>query len=76
MTRISVSAGEVRPINLMLAETILTRLKAAGYVFNVPEEKDFAGAILPDVLLQLATTRLIPMNRDSVLSLHCHPATL
>jgi peptidoglycan/xylan/chitin deacetylase (PgdA/CDA1 family) len=30
-----------RPINLILAETILTRLTAAGYVFIVPDEKDF-----------------------------------
>ncbi len=30
-----------RPINLILAETILTRLKAEGYVFTVPNEKDF-----------------------------------
>jgi peptidoglycan-N-acetylglucosamine deacetylase len=30
-----------RPINLILAETVLTRLTAAGYVFIVPDEKDF-----------------------------------
>ncbi len=30
-----------RPINVMLAETILTRLAAEGYVFTVPEEGDF-----------------------------------
>ena len=32
-----------RPINLILAETVLTRLAAEGYVFIVPEEKDFLG---------------------------------
>lgn len=30
-----------RPINLILAETILTRLTAEGYIFTVPDEKDF-----------------------------------
>jgi peptidoglycan/xylan/chitin deacetylase (PgdA/CDA1 family) len=30
-----------RPINLILAETVLTRLTAAGYVFTVPDEKNF-----------------------------------
>jgi peptidoglycan/xylan/chitin deacetylase (PgdA/CDA1 family) len=30
-----------RPTNLILAETILQRLTAEGYVFIVPEEKDF-----------------------------------
>lgn len=30
-----------RPINLILAETVLTRLAAEGYVFTVPDEKDF-----------------------------------
>ncbi|HUZ06806.1 MAG TPA: polysaccharide deacetylase family protein [Candidatus Paceibacterota bacterium] len=30
-----------RPINLILAETVLTRLTADGYVFTVPDEKDF-----------------------------------
>jgi peptidoglycan-N-acetylglucosamine deacetylase len=30
-----------RPINLILAETVLTRLAAAGYAFIVPDEKDF-----------------------------------
>jgi peptidoglycan-N-acetylglucosamine deacetylase len=30
-----------RPINLILAETVLTRLTADGYIFNVPDEKDF-----------------------------------
>jgi peptidoglycan/xylan/chitin deacetylase (PgdA/CDA1 family) len=30
-----------RPINLILAETVLTRLTAEGYVFTVPDEKDF-----------------------------------
>jgi peptidoglycan-N-acetylglucosamine deacetylase len=30
-----------RPVNLILAETILTRLTAEGYVFAVPNEKDF-----------------------------------
>ena len=30
-----------RPINLLLAENILTGLKAKGYVFVVPDEKDF-----------------------------------
>ena len=30
-----------RPINVILAETILTRLTAEGYVFTVPDEKDF-----------------------------------
>jgi peptidoglycan/xylan/chitin deacetylase (PgdA/CDA1 family) len=29
------------PINLILAETVLTRLTAAGYIFTVPDEKDF-----------------------------------
>jgi hypothetical protein len=29
------------PINLILAETVLTRLTAEGYVFIVPDEKDF-----------------------------------
>jgi peptidoglycan/xylan/chitin deacetylase (PgdA/CDA1 family) len=32
-----------RPINLILAETVLTRLAASGYVFTVPEEADFLG---------------------------------
>jgi peptidoglycan/xylan/chitin deacetylase (PgdA/CDA1 family) len=32
-----------RPINLMLAETILDRLSAEGYVFTVPDEADFLG---------------------------------
>jgi peptidoglycan/xylan/chitin deacetylase (PgdA/CDA1 family) len=32
---------QARPINLILAETILTRLGAEGYVFTVPDEKDF-----------------------------------
>ena len=31
------------PINLILAETVLTRLAAAGYVFTVPDEADFLG---------------------------------
>lgn len=30
-----------RPINLILAETILTQLTAEGFVFNVPDEADF-----------------------------------
>jgi peptidoglycan/xylan/chitin deacetylase (PgdA/CDA1 family) len=30
-----------RPINVLLAETVLTRLAAEGYVFTVPEEADF-----------------------------------
>ena len=30
-----------RPINVILAETILTRLAAEGYTFTVPEEVDF-----------------------------------
>jgi peptidoglycan-N-acetylglucosamine deacetylase len=30
-----------RPINLILAETVLTRLAAEGYIFTVPDEKDF-----------------------------------
>jgi peptidoglycan/xylan/chitin deacetylase (PgdA/CDA1 family) len=30
-----------RPINLILAETVLTRLTADGYIFTVPDEKDF-----------------------------------
>ena len=30
-----------RPVNLILAETVLTRLAAEGYVFTVPDEKDF-----------------------------------
>ncbi|MFZ0829080.1 MAG: polysaccharide deacetylase family protein [Verrucomicrobiia bacterium] len=30
-----------RPINVILAETVLTRLAAEGYVFTVPEEADF-----------------------------------
>lgn len=30
-----------RPINLLLAETVLTRLSAEGYGFTVPEEADF-----------------------------------
>ena len=30
-----------RPINVILTETILTRLTAAGYVFTVPGQKDF-----------------------------------
>jgi peptidoglycan/xylan/chitin deacetylase (PgdA/CDA1 family) len=29
------------PINLILAETVLTRLAASGYVFTVPDEADF-----------------------------------
>jgi peptidoglycan/xylan/chitin deacetylase (PgdA/CDA1 family) len=29
------------PVNLILVETILTRLTADGYVFTVPDEKDF-----------------------------------
>jgi peptidoglycan-N-acetylglucosamine deacetylase len=32
-----------RPINLILAETILTRLTAEGYTFFVPDEVDFIG---------------------------------
>jgi hypothetical protein len=32
-----------RPINLILAETVLTRLTASGYVFIVPDETDFLG---------------------------------
>lgn len=32
-----------RPINLILAETVLTRLAAAGYVFILPDETDFIG---------------------------------
>jgi peptidoglycan/xylan/chitin deacetylase (PgdA/CDA1 family) len=32
---------QARPINLILAETILTRLTAEGYVFIVPDEEDF-----------------------------------
>jgi peptidoglycan/xylan/chitin deacetylase (PgdA/CDA1 family) len=30
-----------RPINLILAETVLTRLVAQGYVFTMPDEEDF-----------------------------------
>ena len=30
-----------RPINVMLAETVLSRLAMEGYVFTVPEEEDF-----------------------------------
>jgi len=30
-----------RPINVILAETVLSRLAAEGYVFTVPEEADF-----------------------------------
>jgi len=30
-----------RPINLILAETVLTRLTAEGYIFTVPDEDDF-----------------------------------
>ena len=30
-----------RPVNLILAETILTRLAAEGYIFTVPNEADF-----------------------------------
>jgi peptidoglycan-N-acetylglucosamine deacetylase len=30
-----------RPINVTLAESVLTRLAADGYVFTVPEEEDF-----------------------------------
>jgi peptidoglycan/xylan/chitin deacetylase (PgdA/CDA1 family) len=30
-----------RPVNLILAEAILNRLTAEGYVFAVPDEKDF-----------------------------------
>jgi peptidoglycan/xylan/chitin deacetylase (PgdA/CDA1 family) len=30
-----------RPINLILAEIVLTRLTADGYIFTVPDEKDF-----------------------------------
>jgi peptidoglycan/xylan/chitin deacetylase (PgdA/CDA1 family) len=30
-----------RPINLILAETVLTRLTADGYVFTLPDGKDF-----------------------------------
>ena len=33
--------GHGRPINLILAETVLTRLTAAGCIFTVPDEKDF-----------------------------------
>jgi peptidoglycan/xylan/chitin deacetylase (PgdA/CDA1 family) len=33
-----------RPINLNLAETVLTRLAASGYVFIVPDEADFSVA--------------------------------
>jgi len=29
-----------RPINLILAETVLTRLAESGYVFLVPDEAD------------------------------------
>jgi peptidoglycan/xylan/chitin deacetylase (PgdA/CDA1 family) len=32
-----------RPINLILAETVLTRLAAEGYSFVVPREEDFPG---------------------------------
>jgi peptidoglycan-N-acetylglucosamine deacetylase len=32
-----------RPVNLILAETILARLMAEGYVFIVPDEVDFIG---------------------------------
>ena len=32
-----------RPINLILAETVLTRLAESGYVFLVPDEADFLG---------------------------------
>jgi peptidoglycan/xylan/chitin deacetylase (PgdA/CDA1 family) len=32
-----------RPINLILVETVLTRLAASGYVFIVPDEADFHG---------------------------------
>jgi hypothetical protein len=32
-----------RPINLILAGTILTRLSAEGYAFTVPGEVDFPG---------------------------------
>jgi peptidoglycan/xylan/chitin deacetylase (PgdA/CDA1 family) len=32
-----------RPINLILAETVLTRLAAEGYSFVVPGEEDFPG---------------------------------
>ncbi len=31
-----------RPINVLLAETILVRLKAEGYFFTVPDEGDFS----------------------------------
>jgi hypothetical protein len=31
-----------RRINLILAETVLTRLTAEGYVFTVPDEADFS----------------------------------
>lgn len=34
-----------RPVNLLLAETILIRLKAEGYVFTVPDEIDFRGEL-------------------------------
>lgn len=34
--------GQGRSINLILAENILTRLTAAGYVFIVPDEADFS----------------------------------
>jgi len=30
-----------RPINVILAETVLSRLAAEGYVFTVPAEADF-----------------------------------
>jgi peptidoglycan-N-acetylglucosamine deacetylase len=30
-----------RPVNLILAETVLTRLTAEGYVFTVPDKADF-----------------------------------
>jgi peptidoglycan/xylan/chitin deacetylase (PgdA/CDA1 family) len=33
--------GQGRPINVILAETVLARLAAEGYVFTVPEEADF-----------------------------------
>ena len=32
-----------RPVNLILAESILTRLAAEGYPFTVPDEVDFTG---------------------------------
>jgi len=35
--------GQGRPINLILAETVLTRLAESGYVFLVPDEADFLG---------------------------------